>query len=370
MSLYARSTIELFHWLNAEDARYVVLRDTHRLGVQERAVPDDVDLLIEDEAIPDLREKFAPARRGVKIDVYGVRGQHGSDYHRFSHLPEALAAGILDRRQLVDDDYYEPAPADQLNGLLYHLLYHKNLQSGIDWSDPQRSARSPHAAELSRLMNESGIELELTQQALHAHLQSQGLAVTEERLIAYIQNDFHHGRKSFFHAWLQNQHPGELNLFVIRGIAIKHHRTDDLLRMLEERFRILKTKSIPWKVRFVMRKRMRGGKWRRGGRPHVAVVVFDPRPTPTTEEDRSVHPFVFNRNQFAKLEWRDWFVANTTARDKDNPIHSTDNEAEAFGHLPLFFDETEQQEIYHALLRLRNSCSLSPENGGEGWGEG
>jgi hypothetical protein len=107
-------------------------------------------------------------------------------------------------------------------------------------------------------------------------------------------------------------------------------------------------------VRFATRPRLRGGKWRRGGKPRIAVVVFDPFPQPPSDAERSLQPFVFNRNQFIKTEWRAWFSRSTRARAEDNPIHSTDNEAEAIGHLPLFFDKREEQEVYAEVARLRS----------------
>ena len=106
---------------------------------------------------------------------------------------------------------------------------------------------------------------------------------------------------------------------------------------------------------------MRGGKWKRGGKPQLAVVVFDPNPVVATESERQVHPFVFNARQFIKREWREWFTAETGARPQDNPIHSTDNEAEAVGHLPLFFDATEQQHILGQLAVSRMAIEAESE---------
>ena len=98
---------------------------------------------------------------------------------------------------------------------------------------------------------------------------------------------------------------------------------------------------------------MRGGKWRRGGYPCIAVVVFDPAPVLATEKDKKVHPFVLNTRQFVKPKWREWFTKTTGSKPSANPVHSTDNEAEAIGHLPLFFSPSEQEEIFQKLRILR-----------------
>ncbi len=344
---------EVLAWLEQNQARHVVLRYGPRvLDTRVR----DVDLLIDDQAITGLKAAFQGHRSGTKIDCYGVEGLHGSDYHGFPHLPEPLGRQILSRRRRVAG-VWVPHPQDEMNGLLYHMAYHKCLQSGVHASDPARSSQTQGTERLAALQMECGITVTCTLEGFHRHLESCGLAVSEVRLGTYIEHDFRHGRKSLFHARLQDRHPGELNLFVIRRVAVRHGKSEALIERLRERYRIVSIKTIDWLTRLIRARRMRGGKWRRGGGPHIAVVVFDPEPAPTTSEERKNHPFVFNRNQFVKVEWRDWFCRETTARAKDNPIHSTDNEAEALGHLPLFFSAEERDEIRRSLVSLRAGVS-------------
>ena len=341
---------ELVQWLREHSPAYVVLRDADRVGQLHKL--DDLDLLVEDAAALQLMARFSKSRGRLKVDVYGLEGRHKSDYHGFSHLPEALSARLIERR-VRSEDLYVPHPADELHALLYHLCYHKAVQSGVHCNDATLSADNDYTRRVRSLLNVLSLELDLTLTAFDTALRAQGYAVTEERLIAYLQHDFRHGRKSHFHAVLQNRHPGELNLFVIRGVALKFGQHQALLERLSEHFEIVRQKNIPWLTRWRTRKAMRGGKWKRGGHPQIAVVVFDHHPQPSTDKEREVHPFVLNRNQFIKIEWREWFTANTNARNKDNPIHSTDNEAEALGHLPLFFDPAEQASILQDARRLR-----------------
>ena len=316
----------------------------------------DVDLLIDDQALPGLKTAFRNRRSGAKIDCYGIRGLHGSDYHGFPHLPERLGRQILDRRRQVAD-IWVPHPLDELDALLYHLAYHKNLQSGVHVSDPARSILTPDTERLAVLRKECGVTVTCTLEEFQRHLESRDLSVSDARLIAYIEHDFRHGRKSLFHARLQDRHPGELNLFVIREVAVRFGMIEAFIERLRERYQIVSIKSIDWWTRLTRARHMRGGKWRRGGRPYIAVIVFDMAPVPTTADEREVHPFVFNRNQFTKVEWRDWFCRATSARPKDNPIHSTDNEAEALGHLPLFFSAEEREKIKRSLSALRSEVS-------------
>lgn len=352
MSLRA-SPPELFAWLEQNRVVHVVLRDGHRL--RDSRVKD-VDLLMDDRALPGLKAAFRSRRSGAKFDCYGVWGLHGSDYHGFPHLPERLGRQILDRRRQVAG-IWVPHPLDELDALLYHLAYHKNLQSGVHVSDPARSILTPDTERLAVLQKECGVTVTCTLEEFQRHLESRDLSVSDARLIAYIEHDFRHGRKSLFHARLQDRHPGELNLFVIREVAVRYGMIEAFIERLREHYRIVSIKSIDWWTRLTRAGHMRGGKWRRGGRPHIAVVVFDMAPVPTTADEREVHPFVFNSNQFHKVEWRDWFCGATSARPKDNPIHSTDNEAEALGHLPLFFSAEEREKIKRSLSALRSEVS-------------
>ena len=347
---------KLIDWLHHRDVPYAVLRDITDVSeaLRGHAPLRDIDLLIDDRWIPEVRSAMGRDRRLTKIDLYGVRGEHGSDYHGFAHLPQTLGERILARRTSVEQGFYSPSPEDELDALLYHLTYHKNTQSGLDAFDARLTTPSVSLRRIDQLCDQiKQPTLTHTHHALHEYLAAKSLGVSEQRLVRYLQHDFRYQRKSYFHAWLQNQHPGELNLFVIRAVAVRRGFADALQQKLNETYQVMVTKPIDWWTRWRTRAHMRGGKWRRGGPPHVAVVVFDKHPTPTTDIERKTHPFVFNATQFAKVEWRRWFVQASGARDKDNPIHSTDNEAEAIGHLPLFFDRDEQAEIFAELGDLR-----------------
>ena len=316
---------------------------------------DDVDVLIEDDHVPrvtDFLTANAP-RDGVKIDVYGVRGHHGTTYHREAHLPVALGLRMLADRRPHACGACVPAPHDALLGLLYHAVYHKPEQSGLHWRDPEAGADTRYREELTRHLREAGVTLPLTLRDAHNLLVDAGFGVTPQRLTQYVQHDFRHRRKVYFHARLLDQPAGEMNLFVIRDVAVRTGWCQRLLDELHRHYDVVATNTVSWITRLRGVHRMRGGKWRRGGKPRLAVVVFDAAPSATSEAQRAQHPFVFNANQFIKQHWRERFVSGAGTSPKANPIHSTDNEAEAIGHLPLFFNPREQREIFERVAVLR-----------------
>jgi hypothetical protein len=346
-------------WLHNQPERYVVLREKTADGTLI-----EINLLADLELANRLDAQFPREKQGVKIDVYG-KGR--ADYLGFSHLPDGLAEACLHNRTLEkksnetisSSGWYRAQPLQELQALLYHLCYHKPDKSGFiqDFIAPfnEPGPASLYAARAQQLQEMVSAPSFSALPDVHTWLSEQQLVIDVERLQAYVRYQCYRGTKSYFHAWLMNQLRGELNLFVIRGVAIKFKQTGALLQRLSREYQILETKAVPWRHRLMKMRHMRGGKWKRGGKPHIAVVVFDPHPVTASEAERQVHPFVFNARQFIKRQWRDWFAAETGARPQDNPIHSTDNEAEAIGHLPLFFDAQEQGKLLSELALLRST---------------
>ncbi len=355
MTTRVRDLEALKHWLHAQPERYVVLREKRTDGHIA-----ELNLLMDPTLAERLEARFPRARDGVKIDVYGA-GR--ADYLGFAHLPDTLAQACLGARAPAPANagatagWYKAQPDDELAALLYHLAYHKPDASGLalDTVPPFAQAARPgvYTQRLRDLFEQTGTGALETLPAVHHWLSQRSLSLDTDRLHAYVRHQFKHGIKSYFHAWLMDQAPGELNLYVIRGIAVRYKQVDALLHRLSGQYRVIAQKAVPWDVRLMKMRHMRGGKWKRGGKPYLAVVVFDADPQPASVEERQVHPYVFNARQFIKREWREWFTQQTSARPQDNPIHSTDNEAEAIGHLPLFFDDAEQQRILADVAQLR-----------------
>ncbi len=364
MRVYVKGMDEFFSWMDEKNWAYVVLRNGDELarGFPKPGSKNDVDLLVSDPAVEPIRTKYGPVSKssGVKCDVYSVSRGLGADFLGHAYYPEALAQSVLRNRVRHAAGFYVPSPQDWLDSLIYHVAYQKAESSGFTYDDPQPGAKTKYVAELHGLMLKTGIQLELTLKAFHEHLIRRGYAAEESRLISYVQNDFAHHRKSRLFAELLNHGPGEMNLFVIRSSAVRHKAHLHLIKWLRRHYRFLLVKSVDWHARLIRSREMRGNKWSRGGKPWIAIVVFDPKPCATSSADRKIHPFVFNSTQFVKREMREWFIKNHPVRPSINPIHSTDNEAEAIGHFPLFFQKAEEDRIYRRLAAARRKLSPNP----------
>lgn len=357
MRLYIQDLDDFFRWMDEQSWLYVVLRqfEEYSHGYPRIGEKRDVDILVEDRAVAPIQARYQAVskRQGVKCDVYSANASQHTDYLEHPYYPAQLAKNILTRRQRWHDSFFVPSRKDLFFSLLYHIVYHKAEVSGYKFATVNHPVRSKYHPLVQSLAEELGLSCEFSLRGFHQLLRAQGFGITYDRLINYVQNDFQHHRKSYCYASLVHEYPGELNLFVIRRVAVKANLHRQLIRALEQRYHIITEKEIPWHMRWWNSRHMRGGKWKRGGRPYIAIVVFDAQPVPTQEHDRKIHPFVFNSNQFIKRELRDWFVATAKVKATANALHSTDNEAEAIGHLPLFFTSEEQSKIFAEVARLR-----------------
>jgi hypothetical protein len=364
MRIFIPDMDQFFAWMDENGFAYVVLRgyEGYLQGYPPVGGKQDVDLLIEDRAVDAVCRKYASVtkNRGVKCDVYSVTTGHDADFLGHAYYPAPLAEKLLRDRQRYHDRFFVPGDEDYFYSLLYHIAYHKAETSGISYEYRPEAEGNKYFPVLSGLAARLGVELEFSLRGFNELLAARGYRLAYETLCSYLYNDFSRHRKSYLYAVLADQYPGELNLFVIRRVAVKAGLHGHLIEELAKKYTIITVKNIPWQFRLFKSGSMRGGKWKRGGKPYLAVVVFDPNPVPSDEENRQIHPFVFNSNQFIKRDLREWFVAKASVRDKDNALHSTDNEAEAIGHFPLFFSPEERQAIFTQLARLRGELPGAP----------
>lgn len=347
LTVWAESAQALLEVLESRGVAHVVM---------DAVRPGGLELLVDDSGPLGLESATDGESGKTPIGIYGSHGRQGTDHLGFSLLPEPLAATLL-KHPLASGLGPVGRPEERFSSLAYRLIYQQGADSGLPWRDPAQGEESDSTRLLRQRMADAKIELPLTQRALHNHLVALGYGVTPERLQAYVAHDIARGQKVFFHAWLLNQLPGEMNLFLIRQSALDHRVEDRLMERLSGLYEILASKPIDANARQRALKHIRGGRWARGGPPALAVVVFDPNPRPTSEDQRRVHPYVFNAKQLIKQDWREWFVSATGDDDNANPIHSTDNEAEAMACLPLFFDRREQEQIRARLRKLRGASA-------------
>jgi hypothetical protein len=358
MRVYLRDPQAFFSWLDENRFQYAVLRGYRNMGeAPRRGGKDDIDVLVEDRAVGPVAHacRWVPKAMGIKCDVYSVSAGQGADFVGNAYLPEALAHSVLDNRVRWQNAFFVPCDRDLYDSLLFHLAYQKAEACHADACDPTAFRNYKRYAFVQALAQRLGQPYDLSLLDMHRLLAAKGYGIDQARLASYLQNQFKRLFKSRFYALLTvTERLGELNLFVLRAKAVRRGFRQTMLDEIAGRFTVLAVKDIPLLTRMTKAKYMRGNKWRWGGWPVVAVVVFDPAPLWRTQAERDrEHPLVFNSRQFFKRELRDRIIREGRFYHKDNALHSTDNEAEAVGHLDLFFSPDEEQAIYAQADALR-----------------
>jgi hypothetical protein len=360
MRVYLKDPQAFFRWLEARGLSYAVLRGHANMGDPPpvRGGKADLDILVEDRVAAgmcDARGFLTTKPRGIKCDLYSETAGHGADFVGGAYFSEALARSILQNRVRWQDAFYVPCDRDLYDSMLFHLAYQKAETCKADVTDPAAFRAYKRYDFMKALAQRLGQPYDLALFDMHRLLTERGYGIEPERAVRYLQGQFKHRFKSRFYAQLlARRHPGEFNLFVLRAKAVRRGFRQTLLDELAKHYTLLAVKDIPWLTRLTKAKHMRGNKWRWGGWPVTAVAVFDPVPLWRTEAERAQeHPLVFNSRQFFKRELRDRIVREGRLHRKDNALHSTDNEAEAVGHLNLFFSPEEEAAIHARLAALR-----------------
>lgn len=374
MRVYLKKPDAFFAWLDQEGYQYAVLRGFRNMGESPQCGgKDDVDILVEDRAVGPVARycRGVPKPLGLKCDLYSVSPGLGADFVGHAYFPEALARSVLANRVRWQGSFFVPCDRDLYYSLLFHLAYQKAEACQADATDPAAFRAYKRYGFIQALAQRLGLPHDLTLLEMHRLLKEQGYGIDPGRTASYLQNQFKRLFKSRFYALLLAQeNPGELNLFVLRAKAVRRGFRQAMLDEIAKHYTVLAVRDIPWLTRLTKARYMRGNKWRWGGWPVVAVVVFDPSPLWRTEaECAKEHPLVFNSRQFFKRELRDRVVQEGRLYHKDNALHSTDNEAEAVGHLDLFFPQVEERalvartEAMRAELRGKGCRGFNGEQG-------
>lgn len=348
---------ELFAWLKANGFKYAVLRGFANMGENWRDAHDRA-ILLEDDALAALttaKRCGISKWRGAKLHLYSVSGAHGGGLAGQSCFPQNLAHAILKHRVAWQGHFYIPAPPQLYHTLLYHFTYQLAEESLAHVTEPTPFSRNSRSALMRELARQVGEPCDFSLLDMHRVLAARDYGIDIPRAAAYLQAQFKYRFKSHFYALLlARELPGEVNMFMLRAKVIRHGFRELLMGEIRCHYTIWAVKEIPHITRMTKSRYMRGNKWRWGGWPAVAVVVFDPAPLWRGKQIHDTpHPLVFNERQFFKRELRERIVAQGKLYHKINALHSTDNEAEAIGHYDLFFTPQEQAALYAAAEKAR-----------------
>ena len=349
--------LEFLKALNEAGICYVVLRwfeDIPRTPEAERAMRQDVDLLVDSFAIEGVCRVAARFPGDVKFDFYSQTGRSGTAFKKYPYYPPVLANEILAHRRFHEDGFFVPSPQGHFKSLAYHLVYHKGIASGIPTGCEVVTDPSPardYLRAMETLATECSIPLPapITLLALHEYLKSEQWSMPHDLMVRWPQQ----------HAWMHwliryeeeivaqgaKDFPG-LTVFLLRSDALEPAMMVKAEERLRTKFKILKTEVLsPAQVQRVMRS-VRGGNWIEHKKttlvePRLALMCEDRQPRIMAADHplRRKYPLVKNENVFLKNDVRAELNAMFPITPKRIAIHGSDNEIEAQHFLKAIYGE-------------------------------
>jgi hypothetical protein len=344
---------------------------------QETQFSQDVDLLIDGAGL-DLAVALASQQPGpVRCDVYTDVGMRGSTYSGMPYYPPVSAQELLQERLPYRSAFFVPNPKLHFRSLVYHLVYHKGLESGIPSGChlmPTASPKRPYERLLLEMAAQIGVELErpVTLWGLHRMLKQDGWDMPLDLIARWP-------RQTAWHEWLLAKEREDLwpwvevlphlMVFFVREDATQRGLTQAARRMLSEKFAILATKELSDdEIGRVMRQ-VRGGDWVHNRksttiRPKTAVICYDFAPMPAgsahsarnARSNKPAYRFIDNDNVFVKHEIRERLGKMAGQTRRLQALHGSDNPYEAQHMLQAIYgDDTPQmnRRFLASLPQLR-----------------
>lgn len=337
----------LLDGLQTAGVRHAVLRWFESLP--DIAPGEDLDLLVDDGALEQVRAMLDNGPGIQPVDLYSVTGLPGSDFRSMPYFPPYLADELLDRAVIHRGLCRVPAPREHFLSLAYHALYHKGTDSGIPATSGKRSksrnADHDYVKIINRLAAESGLAVETTLEALDSCLDEHGWRPPHDMLIRLSR------RNVWVHSLLQ--HPkrdaggdDHTAVFLLREEGMRRGGVEKAARLIENYgFQVKATHVFNERTTATVARSLRGGNWGRGpwpisgGPPVAAIVAHDPSPIAPTRRDRKRFPFVANARLLCKEQLRDAFNYGYPKDQHCNVIHSSDNGREAMDYLRIIIPE-------------------------------
>lgn len=333
-----------FRKLNENGISYAALRWFDELPYV--ASGEDIDLLFSDEDMEFLDTLFIPHRKrgAIKCDVYSAGGLLGSNFEGLPYYEKRLATDILAHTRMVKDLVKAPDTERHFLSLAYHAVYHKAHGSGLPLEaggEPlKRIEDHDYAAVLGALADELGWKVELSLFGLHRFLTERDWAPATDTIRKLS------GTRPVLKLLLGDHGVAvdrELSVFVVREWAKERNLLPWITANLRYYgFDVKMVHELNEEEREAASARIRGGNWNKGpypvsgGKPYAVIAACDYAPEPPDEELKRAQPYALNARSVAiKALLRMGINRVLPSRLRTNPVHSADDEIEAWEYLEI-----------------------------------
>ncbi|QJW35978.1 hypothetical protein [Cellulosimicrobium protaetiae] len=349
--------------------RYAVLRWFETLP--DIAPGEDLDVLVADDDTDALRALLESEPGVLPVDLYSASGLDHSDFQGAAYYPPPLATGLLDRAVVHTSGFLVPAPEDHLRSLAYHAVYHKGPSSGfpsvlLGRTDPDPEHDYP--AEVARLAAPLGASTMRTLEDVDDYLAAVGWRPPLDALRRFAPSN----------PWIEAalgtstgvpREDSELTVFLVRRRTLATLPTADVLDELEHvGFDVVEVIELDDEARARTARSLRGGNWGQGpfpvsgGDPVVVVAALHHDPDPPGPDLQGRYPHLTNAEVVvAKQRVRRAIEARTDGDGAFNPIHSSDNEEEAWEYLEVAVPDAVERiraDVDERRAELRTDVSV------------
>ena len=340
------SPLELMRKLDGLD--YVALRwsEDMEAGTHE----GDIDILVTQQALIGLKERFNEAVSTYPLDVYTDDGQGGHAYKSVPYFTPTLAKELLNSASTSPAGIRAGSPYWRFLAFSYHLMFHnksEHVAAGTIDVKPDTFHKPHYYKELVRISGHAGKPIPKTFDEIEINLAAEG-ALPSLDLIGFYSNKNAFLKKRYF-----DRKPMKVGLstFFIRDFGDSQSAIPLVREKLSKTFEILYEGSVDDTNRERITKGVRGGNWADQkalngvALPVYWFVCWDSSPTTPSSRTRRKHPRVDNENIRLKDDLRSDLAPSKSPL---RIIHSSDNTLEAMDHLErlgLLYNEVIQSKL-------------------------
>ena len=354
---------EFFQILRKRNIEYVVLRWFNNLPQVKDG--EDLDLLVADKDLNEIRDLFGYDSSKQKFDIYSVSGLSGSDYKKIPYYPVHLAQKILEDRVFYKNLYTVPSPTKHYLSMLYHVVFHKGEKSGLLYGGKtcSRSKKSDHdyTSVINDIAEKNGFQkVDQNFETYYGVLEKEYwipeldtlriLAQSDEWLSKLLKID---GKTD-----LEDQN---LMVFVIRDWVVKNCKMDTVLDYLKlHLIDVISIHHLDEKQKEKAAKYIRGGKWdkgpypKSGGKPVAFIICYDYQPKWPSQFQLKLYPNLKNANTLIKHKIRDFLNAELFMWNHVNALHSSDDQKEAFLYIEKVIPD-QKKHVQKKILKRREA---------------
>ena len=329
--LYSRTTLSkkigikgLINYLNKNNIKYVLLRDTNQLL---RNKHKDFDFLVADKNY-SLFKSFLDKNPGdIPIDLWS---ESKPNFNGITYYVPNLAKQILDNSIKGEHDTKIPAKKYYLLSYIYHCIYHKGVNSGIPSINNDleilKVSNNKYIKTIKLLANDLNINIGDTMEELENFLSIHGWKPKIDTL----------SKIAVYNEWVKKKYIKKNdNLFPFSVFILRQEAKDNLLINPIKKFiknngyKILNFNSLVGNIRKNVLSNLRGGNWKdhqfldksKKFEPSYAMIVYDPD--------------FLNNDKFVDLKEKLRKKFDNTS--DVSVVHSTDNESEFWDYLEYCF---------------------------------